>query len=90
MVALFVAPFTAFAQRAELESQLKGLAGVRSQLEEAVAAERRLADQLRDAETQRTSLEKALAVAIDDVEQLRTDADRAAALAREIFETHHK
>jgi len=77
-------------RRNDLESQLKGLQGVRSQLDEAVAAHKRLAEQLREGETQRVSLEKALGTAVDEVEQLRTDADRAAALAREIFEIHHK
>jgi chromosome segregation ATPase len=74
----------------ELRTQLKALEGIRSELDEAVATRARLADELRDAGTQKTSLEKALATAEDDVEQLRADAERAAALAREIFEIHQK
>jgi predicted RNase H-like nuclease (RuvC/YqgF family) len=74
----------------ELRSQLKAFEGIRSELDEAVATRTRLADELRNADTQKTSLEKALATAVDDVEQLRADAERAAALAREIFEIHQK
>ncbi len=77
-------------QLEELRTQLKVVEGIRSELDEAVAARTRLADELRDADTQKTSLEKALATAVDDVEQLRADAERAAALAREIFEIHQK
>jgi hypothetical protein len=85
-----VARDAAITRRDELDSQLKDAAAIRAELDETIAARDRLEDQLREADEQRVSLEKAHAVAVHDVEQLRADADRAAALAREIFEIHHK
>ncbi len=80
----------AIGSRDDLESQVKALEGIRSQLDEAIAGRKHLVEELRESEAQRGSLEKALATAVDEFEQLRTDADRAAAIAREIFETHNK
>jgi uncharacterized coiled-coil DUF342 family protein len=76
--------------RARLEEATKERDELRVQVGELIAARDHLESQLRQADEQRASLEKALAAAIDDVEQLRADADRASALAREIFEIHHK
>jgi len=84
-------------QRADSERHERELTELRAKLQEAmaardeaVAARNRMSDEMREMESQRTSLEKGLAAAIDEVDELRSDAERAAALAREIFEIHHK
>lgn len=73
-------------QRAESERHERELTELRTQLDEAVARRKTLAEKLSESEAHRSTLEKALATAIDEFEQLRSDADRAAAIARELFE----